>query len=182
MPNKIIELAKKLKTLADRGVDGEKENAITMLQNLMVKHGLSMADIEGEKRTWRRFKVLAAQDRFFLQVVANVLGDGYKQKIKSTGQKIYLSVEVTAAEYVELAAKYEFYWNHYQKELEVFYLAFIQKNHLYKKETDEARKARYEKEDQKELTAEEKAMLLRMAQMMAGMEAGQFHKQLSSPK
>lgn len=37
---KILEKARKLKALADRGVGGEKENAQRMLEEYMKKHGL----------------------------------------------------------------------------------------------------------------------------------------------
>lgn len=177
MSSKIIELAKKLKALADRGVDGEKENAAEMLGKFMEKHKLSLEDIEGEKKRRRRFKVLADQKIFFNQICSNVLGRNYR--VESTGQAIYKVVEVTDAEYVEILAKYEFYWKHYQKEQEIFYKAFIQKNQLYRKETDEERRQRQEREHERELTPEEKAELWKMANMMQGMDAARFHKQLN---
>ena len=48
--SKYIELAKKLKALADRGIGGEKINAEKMLNALMKKHKISIEDIEGEKQ------------------------------------------------------------------------------------------------------------------------------------
>lgn len=43
---KYIELAKKLKELADRGTGGEKVNAEQQLTRLMEKHGITLEDIE----------------------------------------------------------------------------------------------------------------------------------------
>ena len=49
MNEKYIILAKKLKALADKGIDGERVNAQKMLDTLMRKHNLTITDIEGEK-------------------------------------------------------------------------------------------------------------------------------------
>jgi hypothetical protein len=44
---KIIDKAKKLRELATRGVDGEKDNAIRMYDFHKEKHGLTDADVDG---------------------------------------------------------------------------------------------------------------------------------------
>jgi hypothetical protein len=45
--NKILDKAKKLKELADRGIGGEKENAKVMLEKYMLKHNITMNEIQG---------------------------------------------------------------------------------------------------------------------------------------
>ena len=45
MSNK-AELLKKIKALADRGVDGERESAQTLLARLMEQYGISETDLE----------------------------------------------------------------------------------------------------------------------------------------
>lgn len=49
MSNK-AELLKKIKALADRGVDGERESAQTLLARLMEQYGISETDLEEERR------------------------------------------------------------------------------------------------------------------------------------
>jgi hypothetical protein len=46
---KIIDKAKKLRELATRGVDGEKDNAIRMYGFHKNKHGLTDSDVDGHK-------------------------------------------------------------------------------------------------------------------------------------
>ncbi len=48
---KIIDKAKKLKELADRGVDGEKETAKRMYDAYKKKHNLTDEDVQGHKYT-----------------------------------------------------------------------------------------------------------------------------------
>ena len=45
--NKILDKAKKLKELADRGIGGEKDNAKVMLEKWMLKHNITMNELEG---------------------------------------------------------------------------------------------------------------------------------------
>ncbi len=47
--NKILDKAKKLKALADRGVDGEMESAKAMLAKYMEKHNITIKEIEAHK-------------------------------------------------------------------------------------------------------------------------------------
>lgn len=49
MSNK-AELLKKIKALADRGVDGERESAQTLLARLMEQYGISETELEEERR------------------------------------------------------------------------------------------------------------------------------------
>jgi hypothetical protein len=44
---KILDKAKKLKELADRGYDGEKDNAKDFLEKYMKKHNIDMSELEG---------------------------------------------------------------------------------------------------------------------------------------
>ena len=53
---KILDKAKKLKELADRGVGGEKDNAIRMLTAYMEKHGISDTELTGHKLDDNTFK------------------------------------------------------------------------------------------------------------------------------
>lgn len=172
----IIDLLKKLKALADRGVGGEKENAQQMLQRLMDKHGISLEDIEGEVKRRRDFFISDEQMKFFKQVVGSVVGREYVYKSRrgDRRKKKLIALDLTDADYIEIDAKFDFFWKAWEKDVLLFYKAFVQKNHLYSKPNDDEK----EEDDDREYTAEEKAEFFRMAQMMAGMEKHNFQKQL----
>jgi hypothetical protein len=72
--DKIIELAQKIKALADRGIGGEKLNAQQQLKRIMKKYNISTADIEGDKKEFVAFKVKRESCALFDQVVSTVLG------------------------------------------------------------------------------------------------------------
>jgi hypothetical protein len=163
--SKIIQLAKKLKALADRGEGGEKINAQKMLDDFLVKHKINIDEIEGEKKKRRCFNVKANQRVFFRQIVANVVG-----RVSKTmdGNRYY--IDVSDSDYAEISLKFDFYWKLYQEELEIFYSAFIQANKLFLKETEEERGKRFKEKEDKKLSREEKERLLRSEMMQMGIK------------
>lgn len=173
--NKIINLLKKLSELAKRGVGGEQENAERMLHDLCKKHGISLDDIEGEKVSEYEFHVPKEQSKFFCQVVSSVLGNDIDVMYATVDRKKVVQrkyVKCSDAEYVEIQAKWEFYWKKYNDDLEIFYAAFVQKNKLYIKKLDDD-------DDDTEPTLEERQRLFRMRQMMDGLDRHSFHKQIT---
>lgn len=175
--DKIMELLKKLKALAEGGVDGEKDNAEQMLSSMMKKHGITLDMLEENIRRKRTFKLSDSQRKIFFQVAGSVLGKNttYWFNKKSKAQVKEFDFEVTEIEFLEIKAKFEFYWKAYQEELDVFISAFIHKNKLYSKPSDTE-----EDEEPKELTLEEKQRLFKIRQMMDGMESRSFLKQLTN--
>ena len=176
---KIITLARKLKALADKGVDGEKENAETMLLNLMEKHGITIEEIENEKTDNFFFVIDPKYRKLFVQICGNinksikVYGE-YDQKtqrhFKTLGCKPgNFSIKSTFAQYIEVEAKFEFYKKVYDAELEIFYSAFIQSNHLYV-DSDST--------EEKEYSTEELARLRRILAMSDYIEKAKYLKQL----
>lgn len=127
--SKIIELAKKIKALADRGIGGEKINAETMLKKLMEKHNISLDQIEIPDRHPEEFKCKPIHKNIFLQVVWMLRGSevqiyGYKGKRNS------FIIDCTHAEHIELDATFDFYSKAFDADFEIFEHAFIQKNRL----------------------------------------------------
>lgn len=175
---KVLELAKKLKALADRGVDGEKESAQAMLEKLMAKHGITIDMIETPDIGDHQFLMEDKDYRFWRQVVSSVLGKGYdvfvfpidrrnRRKLKR------YQIRCTGAQAIEIQAKFDFFKKIYEDEQEIFYSAFIQKNKLYAKP-----KEGEEDRDAPDLTPEELDRLMRMMEMMGGMKRHHFLKQL----
>lgn len=75
---KILDKAKKLKELADRGVGGEKENAKTMLDSFMSKHDIKLNEIISHNYKGSKYKYMS--DEQFLKEMATeflLIGIGY---------------------------------------------------------------------------------------------------------
>lgn len=175
---KIISLAKKLHALALNGIGGEKENAAAMLDRLMKQHSITFDMLEGIEKKEYTFLIELENKKFFYQICASVLGNNYDAYIykKERSKKRTIKVVCTAADAVEIEAKYDFYLKAWQSDLEVFYSAFIQKNHIYRKETDEEREQRMANE--KELTPEELDDLMKQRDLMRAMNKHHFAKQI----
>lgn len=76
MSNK-AELLKKIKALAERGVDGERESAQTLLARLMEQYGISETEIEEERRETAWFPYSQETERRLLnQIIYMVTGAG----------------------------------------------------------------------------------------------------------
>ena len=139
MNNKKIDLLRKLKALAERGVGGEKTNAEKIFKDTLEKYGISEDELEFSTKERRIIKCTATQyDIGFLgQIVAHIIEDPkvYSYTNNSTGRitKTKVAVECTVKEQIELQATLDFFWDRYQEELQHFYKAFIVKNHLFPK-------------------------------------------------
>lgn len=176
--SKHIDLAKKLKALADKGVGGEKTNAEAMLKELMKKHGISLTDIEDEKIEDYYFTLEENEFSLWRQIVGHVNNSiiVYGKFPKSLMKKYNLTgnymIQCTASEYIEIEAKNNFYQRLYLEELGVFYKAFIMANHLEAKS----------KGKDKEMTPKELEEYYRANRMASGIKVGQFMKQLEQKK
>lgn len=177
---KYIELAKKIKALADKGIGGEKTTAEKMLNDLLKKHNLTIEEIEGEilqefyfmindKHLW----TLLYQIIKGVNVNIKCYGEIPKDKIKEFQLKGNYLVDCTVSEYVEIEAKYDFFSRLYKSELDTFLMAFIEANNLGV--DNPAREC-------KELTREEYEELLRIKDLAKKIKKGDFHKQLITPK
>lgn len=166
--SKILDLAKKMKALADKGVGGEKANAVDMLEKIMEKHNLTMEDIEGEKKDHHYFKVSTKQEEIFWQVARSVIGkcESFINK-KKPG---YFIFELTALEAVELQMKYDFYWRLYEEEFEIFRAAFIQRNSIFHPDGKQI--------DPNDLSPKEREKAMRVIEMSQKIKNEVFRKQL----
>lgn len=124
--SKYIELAKKLKSLSERGVGGEKENAEAQLKKLMAKHGITMDEIEGEKLERKFIKISTDQQKLFFQVAYSV-----RKEVRGYKCKGGYNVQMTASEFLEVQSKFDFFWKTWNEELEIIYAAFVQANKIF---------------------------------------------------
>ena len=131
MEDKFLQLAKKLKALADQGVGGEKENAAAKLTAFMEKHGITMDQLGEDKRERSPFRVTKDQHKLFFQVAASVIGMRATTYWVIPGKRNLVKLETTKSEAIEIELKFRHYWKAYTDELKIFYSAFIQRNRIF---------------------------------------------------
>lgn len=176
MSNK-LELLQKVKALAERGERGEQETAQSLLARLMEQYGISEADLEDESRTTAWFRYSQETERRLLnQIIYMVTGKtGFGCVGRYTGRKRKeMGADCTAAERLEIEANYAFFKEVMKKELEIFYTAFTSKNRLFP--SDE----KCPPKNEEDLTAEERARVLKAGLMMQGMERHTLRKTLTN--
>lgn len=177
--SKHLELARKLKALADRGVGGEKETAESMLNALLKKHNITIEEIECEKIEEYYFNLTPGEHDLWHQIIKHVnysikcYGEFPKKLIKDAELGGNYMIKCTAANYVEIDAKYAFYKNLYNEELDVFYSAFLMANDLL---VDNPNK----KDDNSDISMEDYEQWKRRKDMAEKITVGQFRKQLSA--
>lgn len=140
---------KSLKALADRGVDGEAENAQALLDRLMKKYGIVEEDFMNEKK----FEFFHSEDgefsyKLLIQIAAkhfpevgviklrdrrDDFGNRMKRYVRA---KFHLNwcpdiyIEATKADYLGLMSMYDIYWYSLQQHKDTFYISFLYKNDL----------------------------------------------------
>lgn len=126
----LLQKVKKIQALAERGDRGEKESAAALLERLMKQHGISETELEEDRRelAWFRYKT-PLEHRLLNQVIFAVTGRAASGCVGAyTGRTRKKSgIECTAAERLEIEFSFEFYKAALEKELDRFYIAFIQK-------------------------------------------------------
>ena len=132
---RLLKKMEALKALAERGVNGEKVNAEERLRFLMEKHGISELELEdsGVRTYWIAFKT-DFEKRLLHQLAYMHLGRGHAfgcvGKYTNRRRK-KVGIECTPAQYIEIEADFAFYRGAMAEEMDIFYSAFIHKNHLF---------------------------------------------------
>lgn len=173
---RILRKLERVRALAERGVDGERENAERTLAALMARYGITEEELEDDRVETHWIAYRTEHERKLLHQLAYMyLGRGHtfgcvgrytNRKRKKVG------VECTAAVYIEIEADYEFYRQALAEEMDIFYSAFVQKNNLYP--TPELAG-----DDEEEIDLVRAA---KVAAMAAGIDHRTRHKALDGPK
>lgn len=167
-----IDLARKIKALADQGYGGESSNAAALLEKLCHRYGINILDLEKEDLIDREFKIRSDEHlRFVGQVISSIVGDRptYRYKRRKNSPII---VGMTDSEFIEASAKIEFYWKDFLDQREIFYRAYIQRQHLYIKDSDSR--------PNRELSVQELEQIERIFEMEEAIKRKTFVKQLNS--
>ena len=134
---KVLEKLQKIAMLAKRGVGGEKQNAEAMLRALLVKHGLTLADLDDDEQEpalyW--FAAKNEQERGLLFQCLSVVSPADCTTYKSRNKRGKLGVYLLPSEYVELDLLFTIHKREYAKQLKkeqkALFIAYINKNNLF---------------------------------------------------
>lgn len=168
----------KIKALAERGVDGEQAAAQAMLENILTRHNLTLADIEdaAPHRQWVEVSFVGKHERFLMsQVIRKVrqhAGDLPIRQRKRARSCYY--VELSAAEHVEVEFVFELMRKALADEFDKVTTAFIHRNKLLGPSI-----VRDDDEPIPEKTPEERARLRQIAAMMDVMNPVKVHKAIA---
>lgn len=131
------ERLKKIKELALRGVGGEREQAIALLEKLSKKYNIDCTDLDEEKI--QEFFITFHGDiesRLLHQIVYKVTNEKnrtfsarYTDSGRKCGTKII--VECTEAQKTEIEFLFDFYKRLWKKDIKTLLTAFIQQHKLF---------------------------------------------------
>lgn len=128
--SKILDLAKKLKALADQGVGGEKQNAQAKLDELIKKHGIDPGQLESDKVTARIFEFKQGEKDIVAHVIW-IVGNNIKLFGHRDKEDTACIADITDIQFVEIQFMLDLYLTAWREELKLFRKAFIHKNNLY---------------------------------------------------
>lgn len=168
---KTIELLKKLKALADRGVDGEKDTAEIMLTRTLEKYGMTLEDIETPRLKKRFIDYKKEDERLLFQIVSSVIGNkGLKERSTKTNKQYRWRWMLSDSEFIELDNKFEFYYKLYETEKKNLFGAFAMKHQLFPTDSEAA--------DWDDLTEEQKEQYRQQQRLSRGLKDASYLKQI----
>jgi len=126
-----VELLRKIKELSEKGIDGEKKVAEDLLNKLMKKYGVRDEKLVSEEIICHYFRYRTKlQKKLLAQIIYMVTGDRCLYKLKG---KKKIGAYCTNSQRIEIEINFEFYKSAMEKDLEIFHIAFINKNNLFPK-------------------------------------------------
>lgn len=156
----------KIKALAERGVDGEQVAAQAMLESILARHNLTLADIEDEKpaRKWVEVSFSGENEKMLMdQIIRKVTQqrEFYIKRIPKTRSRYF--VELAPAEHVEVEFLFALMKAAFAKEVENLMMAFLHTNKLFGPPREKADDE--DEDDEPQLSPERRAELRRIAAM-----------------
>ena len=131
---KIIELAKKLYSMAQGGDEIERDNAKRILDNLMKKHSITIADLEATKKQLRYFPIANDYENLMLKYICKKVAndwhiDFYQNKDKRKAKA--LICELSDYEFLQVNLMFDFYLPILKEQLDIFVDGFILSQDLF---------------------------------------------------
>ena len=172
---KVLDKAKKLQALVERGEMGEAKAAKRALENLCDIWGIDIAQLFTEEKKERKFKI-PYHDPFAQRILFQCYCKVTNQNEINYSHNRYKNViylELTDAQYIDLSQIFDFYLRQWKKEkkqlMKDMLNAFINKHDLFSAD----------KESSKEpITPEKWEEIMRMQQLMNQLENVSYYKQL----
>lgn len=123
---KAIKLAKKLKALSERGVEGERRSAKQKFEAIIDKYGLMPDEIGDTIKVFER-TTLNEGSVILDHIIKSVVPDA-KIFVKQIKSKLIIECEMSDIEYREVNQKYRCFWKNYNKGRKLYLSAFVNKN------------------------------------------------------
>lgn len=178
-----INKAMKLKALADSGYQGEQDVATNLLAELMQKYEITWSDLDDSiERDYIFPCENEYQKRLLVQITYTHVGQGHCYRMYSSEAKDdedeFMSIKVRCRprDFLDIKLDWEFYWMKFEEELDIFYRAFVEKNHLFPPETLQTDE---DHDDNEELSEEE---IRKIQGMMNGIDTYTRHSRLEEHK
>ena len=130
---------KKLKELAEKGVEGEAENARLILKRLQEKYGITDADLNDKEEVYLCFFDAKDFAQLMVQIIRIIGIEGRIYDVTTMPKKdkklvgcpnANIAVDCTKSEYYLIKEMFEVYYSEYKKQLRNFDYAFFAKNNL----------------------------------------------------
>ncbi len=137
----IVEQIKKVKALADNGVDGEKENAKNFLEKLLKKHKVSLDELLTVQTKEYKFRYKTEfEKKILFQCIAKYANiKTYKNYLTPKGKivKNVIAVDLTKMQFLDIEASAKFYVKLFTKDLNLFFTAFITKHKIFRDKSED---------------------------------------------
>lgn len=132
----IIEKLKKVKELAERGIEGEAQVAKEKLDILLHKYGLTLKDLEKVQLNEYKFKYVTVYERkIMIQCISKVLDNPKLTYSWYKNKKKEFFVEMTEWQFIEASSLIKFHIKQFRKEInermKAFFSAYCSKHDLF---------------------------------------------------
>lgn len=177
----IKEKLKKLSALAERGVNGEAENAKRAIERICAQYGIKLEDIL-DSNTVKTYMFKIGRGKLditlFVQCYAKVTGEKslkYHQHTRDT-----ITTELTPLQAAELNSLFQWHKENFKKEMEQIQKdlmeAYVSKHRIYRDKSEDDD----DDEEQEELTPEEMHRLWKLMQLRGTFSDRTYQKQLET--
>jgi len=130
MIESIKEQLLKIKALAERGVAGERDSAACLLERLMKKHGLTLADLNADEKEIVVFTYRSEVEKTLLCQVIAMITNPTELRGRLKNKKGYFLL--TKVEAKDVLSAYQHYRIQWRREQEKMLGAFIQHHRIYR--------------------------------------------------
>lgn len=156
----LIDRLKKIEALAKGGLEGERENAQRMLDELCARYGVTLEQLADQEKRMHWFPVRGkqAKELFRCVLVHVVQTRQIRHRIKADGYEC----ELTTAQAADVRECWGHYREAWKEQMNDVFAAFIHRNRIYGPAKDS--------DDEPELNAEQRAAAERVMDLMRGMQ------------